>query len=224
MIDLAVAFLLVGLSILGVIALLELIEKYRKTKPSKRPRCVKNLANTITKTRMALAFVAVAIWWWLPLSGAVLYALLAITDFLDGRAARRLKQVSNWGKLWDPRADKLLVWLGMVSFAAWALATTNWLAAAIVVLSLAITIVRDTDVMKLRAKASKKVDIAAKFTAKLKTALQMAAICLLFLVPACQTYLGAVWQTVLALAEVLLVIATLLAVISWADYRRIYRK
>lgn len=39
----------------------------------------------------------------------IFFAILAITDMLDGSLARLRNQVTEWGKIWDPIADKLLV-------------------------------------------------------------------------------------------------------------------
>jgi len=39
----------------------------------------------------------------------VAFVLLAITDMLDGSLARLRNQITDWGKLWDPIADKLLI-------------------------------------------------------------------------------------------------------------------
>ena len=39
----------------------------------------------------------------------ILFAAAAITDWLDGFLARRWQVISNFGKIMDPLADKLLV-------------------------------------------------------------------------------------------------------------------
>ncbi len=41
--------------------------------------------------------------------GVILFALAGITDYMDGYLARHLKQVSRFGRVLDPIADKLLV-------------------------------------------------------------------------------------------------------------------
>ncbi len=43
------------------------------------------------------------------LAACVVFALAGITDFLDGRLARSRRQTSNFGRMLDPIADKLLV-------------------------------------------------------------------------------------------------------------------
>ena len=41
--------------------------------------------------------------------GLPLFAVAAITDMLDGTLARLRKQITDWGILWDPIADKILI-------------------------------------------------------------------------------------------------------------------
>jgi CDP-diacylglycerol--glycerol-3-phosphate 3-phosphatidyltransferase len=87
-----------------------------------------NLPNRLTLTRIILIpFFLVALHIQLftvdPTICAVCYgiALLlfivaAITDYLDGAIARKLNIVTNFGKLFDPLADKLLTMAAFVSF------------------------------------------------------------------------------------------------------------
>ena len=72
-----------------------------------------NLPNKLSLTRIALIPVMVALMY--PnttvcnLLAAVVFALAAFTDFLDGHIARKQHIVTDFGKFVDPVADKLLV-------------------------------------------------------------------------------------------------------------------
>jgi CDP-diacylglycerol--glycerol-3-phosphate 3-phosphatidyltransferase len=66
--------------------------------------------NAVTTVR----FICVPIVIYLLLSenyawGAVVFALAALTDALDGAMARTRHQITHWGKVADPLADKLLI-------------------------------------------------------------------------------------------------------------------
>lgn len=66
--------------------------------------------NHITVLRMLLTPLVVLIiasgnyWWGIPL-----FVLTAFTDAVDGAMARMRKQVTEWGTIYDPVADKLLI-------------------------------------------------------------------------------------------------------------------
>jgi CDP-diacylglycerol--glycerol-3-phosphate 3-phosphatidyltransferase len=77
-----------------------------------------NAANGFTVARAALAPVFV----WLLLSdalsaAAVVYAVAAVTDSLDGAVARRFAQVTSLGEFLDPTVDKVLVGLALAALA-----------------------------------------------------------------------------------------------------------
>lgn len=72
-----------------------------------------NLATLLTLLRIALLPVLVVVFYlpypWTHLAAALVFALAAITDGLDGWVARRFGQASPLGALLDPVADKLAV-------------------------------------------------------------------------------------------------------------------
>jgi CDP-diacylglycerol---glycerol-3-phosphate 3-phosphatidyltransferase len=76
-----------------------------KPKPS-----LSSLANQMTTLRLLLSFVlfyAISIRAWR--ASIVLFTVAAVTDWLDGYFARRLNQVSSFGRMYDPLIDKILV-------------------------------------------------------------------------------------------------------------------
>lgn len=82
-----------------------------------------NLPNKITTLRFCLIPVFLVIYLaepfgetasaWLAL---IVFSVAAITDAIDGYLARRLSMVTNFGKLMDPLADKLLVCSALIAF------------------------------------------------------------------------------------------------------------
>ncbi len=79
-----------------------------------------NLPNKITLTRIFMIPVFVAIFFLdgiLPYNyaiAAIIFALAACTDFIDGHIARSRGLVTNLGKFLDPIADKVLVSTAML--------------------------------------------------------------------------------------------------------------
>jgi len=120
-------------------------------------------------------------------TATVVFVIAALTDYLDGFIARRWGGVSNFGKLLDPLADKILVMAALVMLAALtddgvmssagrliSQATGRSLIPAwMVVLLLA----REFWVTGLRAVAATQgTVVAARATGKVKSAVQMVAI------------------------------------------------
>src|SRR5919199_2781303 len=72
-----------------------------------------NLPNALTVGRIVLAPVVALLpfvdsWQW-RFVAFVLFVLVAVTDYYDGKLARTRNLVTNLGKLLDPLADKLLL-------------------------------------------------------------------------------------------------------------------
>jgi CDP-diacylglycerol---glycerol-3-phosphate 3-phosphatidyltransferase len=80
-----------------------------------------NLPNKLTVSRLVLTVVFVALFY-LPWANRVSLALLvfaaaSITDYFDGSIARKRGLVTNFGKLLDPVADKVLLCAALVLLA-----------------------------------------------------------------------------------------------------------
>ena len=104
---------------------------------------------------------------------AVIFAVAAATDGLDGYIARRTGQVTKLGKLLDPIADKLLVLSALIL-----LMNVERVSALVVLLIVA----RELAVTGIRAiAAGEGMIIPAETTGKYKMALQVVAIILLIL-------------------------------------------
>ncbi len=104
---------------------------------------------------------------------AIVFIAAAITDWLDGYLARKNNQVSNFGKLWDPVADKLLVLAALLILMDWG---------KIGLVIVLVLVSRELIIGGLRSSAAARgVVIAADKSGKLKTVVQFIAIILLFL-------------------------------------------
>ena len=132
----------------------------------------------------------------------VIFIVASLTDFLDGKIARKYNLVTNFGKFMDPLADKLLVCSAMIC-----LIQTGQLAAWIVV----IIIAREFIISGFRLIASDNgVVIAASYWGKFKTTFQMLMVIVLILnvqMPFFQI-----------LGKILTYAALILTVVSLIDY------
>ena len=72
-----------------------------------------NLPNVVTLIRITLVPLFVYLYLINPgemnLSAAFVFLLAAVTDGLDGYLARRRREITRFGQLIDPIADKLLI-------------------------------------------------------------------------------------------------------------------
>jgi len=104
----------------------------------------------------------------------IAFSLAAVTDLLDGWAARRLNAVTAFGAWLDPIADKLLVGLSLVALTLFA--SPVWL---IAVPAIAI-LVRDGWITWLRLSRGGGHALPVMALAKWKTALELTGITILF--------------------------------------------
>jgi CDP-diacylglycerol---glycerol-3-phosphate 3-phosphatidyltransferase len=162
-----------------------------------------NIPNTLTMLRIvAVPVIVVALLDETPngdVIAAALFALAALTDGLDGYIARRRGDVTTFGKLMDPLADKLLVVAALI-----ALVSLDRLAAWVAM----VIIARELAVTGLRSLAAERgVVVAASWLGKVKTALQVAAIVALI-----------VWDPTPLAVDLLVYLAVAATVVSGADY------
>lgn len=170
------------------------------------------LATWITLARL-LCTVPILLLLTLPggmFTAAIVFAVVAATDWLDGFVARRFNQVSTLGKFLDPLADKILVMAVLVMLAV---------QGAIDVMSVLVLMIREFVIMGVRTVAAEQgVVIAARWSAKVKTALQMVAIPLIMVQwPAQPLFLN------MTLGYVLYYASVVMAIVSMVEYLRDHR-
>lgn len=167
-----------------------------------------NLPNKLTLLRICLIPVFVI----LMLSkinnffliACIVFMVASITDFLDGRIARKHNLVTDFGKFMDPLADKLLVLSALICMIDYDL-VAGWMVIIIVARELTVSILRAI------AADNGKV-IAASGGGKIKTTSQMIAIIFLLI--------GANFSNdiILLIGTVAMYIATIFTLYSGIDY------
>ncbi|MBQ9071508.1 MAG: CDP-diacylglycerol--glycerol-3-phosphate 3-phosphatidyltransferase [Clostridia bacterium] len=117
---------------------------------------------------------------------AVVYALTALTDMLDGKIARKYNLVTDFGKFIDPLADKFMVLGSMLAILAWMFERGQHTQGMIFVWLVLVILFRELAVTSLRlvvAGKKVKVDLAANMMGKLKTVSQMVGTVLIIIEP-----------------------------------------
>jgi len=79
-----------------------------------------NLANRLTMLRIALTFVFMFFLFchglWFKVTAFAIFIFAALSDFFDGLIAQRKNMVTDFGRLMDPIADKILVLAAFAAF------------------------------------------------------------------------------------------------------------
>ena len=177
-----------------------------------------NVPNLLTLFRVALIPVLVIIFYVPDITlslteknilGTFIFSVAAITDWLDGYLARKLKQTSKFGAFLDPVADKLIVITALLLLLD--LGRINIVVALII-------IGREFTVSSLRewmAQLGKSQSITVAFIGKLKTTAQMTAIIFLLY------FENIAFIPIQKIGEILIYLAALLTVISMFYYLKI---
>lgn len=167
-----------------------------------------NVPNALTMGRLMLVPVFLMVAWvgldrddqaWQAWS-ALIFLVAAVTDLIDGEWARRTGQVTSFGKIADPIADKALTGSALLLL-SWFDLLPWWVTIVI--------IVREVGVTALRFWVIRHGVIAASRGGKLKTALQILAITLYLLPLASEAF---------AVAEWVMGAAVVVTVVTGVDY------
>ena len=185
-----------------------------------------NLPNKLTISRIILSFVIIFILLFpidatgieLPklfieetividlryIIAGILFIIASITDFLDGKIARKYNLVTDLGKMLDSIADKILVNSVLII-----LASSGFISPIIPV----VIIVRDSIVNSIKMIAGNKGNVvAAIYTGKIKAACLMIGIVLTLF----YNLPFEIWN--IKVSDALLIIACVFAVISGVEY------
>jgi CDP-diacylglycerol--glycerol-3-phosphate 3-phosphatidyltransferase len=171
-----------------------------------------NVPNALTVLRILLVPVLVVALIdttsssWLAAS---VFALASVTDAIDGYIARARKQITTFGKLMDPVADKLLIIAALVVLVGQE-RIPGWIAMVIIAREFAVTVTR-------LAATGQGVVISANWWGKAKTMVQVAAI-----------FFAIGFRPTPTAVDVLLYVAVAITVVSGIDYffglRRLLRE
>ncbi|MFC7405307.1 CDP-diacylglycerol--glycerol-3-phosphate 3-phosphatidyltransferase [Georgenia alba] len=171
-----------------------------------------NIANVLTMIRIVLVPVFIVLFLQdttaMRVAAAVVFAVAAATDKLDGTLARRRGLVTNFGKLTDPIADKALVISALVLLSADGL--LPWWATIVI-------IVRELGITLLRFLMVRRAVMAASRGGKLKTVLQIIFI-LMLLLPWQGFLPNAVVDAILLVAFLVVLLAVAVTVVTGLDY------
>ncbi|MBQ2803563.1 MAG: CDP-diacylglycerol--glycerol-3-phosphate 3-phosphatidyltransferase [Lachnospiraceae bacterium] len=129
-----------------------------------------------------------------------IFVVASLTDFVDGKIARKYNLVTNFGKFMDPLADKLLVCAALI-----ALIELDRIPSWVVI----IIISREFIISGFRlVAADNNVVIAASYWGKFKTTFQMIMVCLMI----------ANIAAIQMVTDIIMWIALALTIISLLDY------
>ncbi len=166
------------------------------------PKCV--LPNHITVFRfMATPAVVILMLYERYYIGLFAFLIVAFTDALDGAMARTRNQITEWGKIYDPLADKILI--GSMVFIIVLRYIDFWTAMIIIGLEFII-------ILTAWIRMKKGIKIQANVWGKIKMNLQVAGVVILLLSIVFN------WGALLPFASGVLYLAIAFAIVSLLTY------
>jgi CDP-diacylglycerol--glycerol-3-phosphate 3-phosphatidyltransferase len=173
--------------------------------PPSEPVGLVNVANALTVLRIFLVPIFVVClaeggtgW---RLGALAAFGGASLTDWLDGQLARKRGLVTDFGKIADPIADKALTGAALITLSA--VGELPWWVTGLI-------LARELGITALRFAVIRRGVIAASQGGKLKTLLQIIAICL-YLLPSSVGVLAVVREVVMGAALVV-------TLVTGADY------
>ncbi|MCQ2552339.1 MAG: CDP-diacylglycerol--glycerol-3-phosphate 3-phosphatidyltransferase [Clostridia bacterium] len=162
-----------------------------------------NLPNKLTLLRVILVPVFVVMYikqMFIP--AFIVFIVASFTDMLDGKIARKYNLITNFGKIMDPLADKILVYSAFCLFIEDG-TMPAWI--------LIVILLREFTVAGMRTvAASEGIVIAAGITGKIKTVLQMIAVPLLII--------SSMHNVLYILSQVFLWASLVMTIVSGVEY------
>ena len=144
---------------------------------------------------------------------SLLFGIAAITDYLDGRLAREMLQLSDFGRMLDPIADKLLIGATLMALVGFGHLPGWGIYPAIVIM------LREILVSGLREYLAEiRIGLPVTRLAKWKTGVQMVALGLLLLGGAGAHLIHLGWLPMAWIGGTLLWLAAMLTLITGWDY------
>ena len=180
-----------------------------------------NLPNKLTLARIIITpvFLLVIMWEGLAhrfLIADVIFVIASITDAVDGRLARKYNEVTNFGKLLDPIADKILTTAALLAFLQLGLCNV-WIVMIVLTREFAISSIR-------MISAANGTVIPANIFGKIKTASQMVFTGIIMLLCEFESAVAKTPFTAAQISSFLLWITAILAVVSGIIYIKDSRK
>lgn len=174
-----------------------------------------NLPNKLTIFRIVLAPVFLFLFFaeFIPYNqvfALVVFVVAVITDFADGKIARARNIITNFGKIADPIADKILTTITLLCFLQKNLCSI-WVILIIITREFAVSGIRITA-------AAQGAVIPANIYGKIKTVMQMIFSIIILLLLAIQSGIGFVFPHFELVSKVMMWILALVTLISGAIY------
>lgn len=165
-----------------------------------------NLPNKLTVIRViAVPFFIVTYMLGMYWVALVLFIAASLTDMFDGKIARARNLVTNFGKIMDPLADKVLVYAALCLFIEQGIIDA-WM--------MVIILAREFAIAGMRAVAASEGRVlAAGMSGKIKTVLQMIAVPLIMLAQAVPSF-----PILMTLGNIVFVASLIMTVYSGGEY------